>query len=126
MLIGAEQLGIKSKPVARFPMPRAQRAILMRLPIISAKLQAKLAEDEPNLTVGDVGGLLIAVSEASARRTTIAAVRPDPDRQALEGLPGGRGDQCGQARPWGRELGRRLFRIKITLKEIQPRIGRLD
>ena len=64
MLIGAEQLGIKSKPVARFPMPRAQRAILMRLPIISAKLQEKLAEDEPQLTVGDVGGLLIAVSEA--------------------------------------------------------------
>ena len=64
MLIGAEHLGIKSKPIARFPMPRAQRAILLRLPIISAKLQEKLAEDEPQLTVGDVGGLLIAVSEA--------------------------------------------------------------
>jgi hypothetical protein len=64
MLIGAEQLGIKFKPVARFPVPRAQRAVLSRLPIISANLEAKLAEKEPTVTVADVGGLLIAVSEA--------------------------------------------------------------
>ena len=64
LLIGAEQLGIKTKLVARFPVPRAQRAILMRLPVISANLQAKLAANEPPLTVGEVGGLLIAVSEA--------------------------------------------------------------
>ena len=64
MLIGAEQLDIKFKPVARFPVPKAQRAILSRLPIISANLEAKLAEKEPTVTVADVGGLLIAVSEA--------------------------------------------------------------
>ena len=63
MLIGAEQLGIKFKPVARFPVPRAQRAVLSRLPIISANLEAKLAEKEPTVTVADVGGLLIAVCE---------------------------------------------------------------
>jgi hypothetical protein len=64
MLIGAEQLGIKFKSVARFPVPRSQRAIQTRLPIISATLEAKPSVDEPNLTVGDVGGLLIAVCEA--------------------------------------------------------------
>jgi hypothetical protein len=64
MLIGAEQLGLKIKPVARFAVPGAQRTLLTRLPIISANLQAKLQEDDPDLTVGDVGGLLIAVSEA--------------------------------------------------------------
>jgi hypothetical protein len=64
MLIGAEQLGIKFKPVARFPVPRSQRAILTWLPIISASLEAKLAEEEPDVTVGDVGGLLIAACEA--------------------------------------------------------------
>ena len=64
MLIGAEQFGIKFKPVARFPVPRAQRAILKRLPIISASLEAKLAEEEPHVTVGDAGGLLIAACEA--------------------------------------------------------------
>jgi hypothetical protein len=64
MLIGAEQLDIKFKPVARFPVPKAQRAILSRLPIISANLEAKLAEKKRHVTVGDVGGLLIAVCEA--------------------------------------------------------------
>jgi hypothetical protein len=64
MLIGAEQLGIKTKIVTQLPLPVAQRTILMTLPIISANLQAKLAKDKPLLTVGDVGGLLIAVSEA--------------------------------------------------------------
>jgi hypothetical protein len=64
MLIGAEQLAIKSKPVARFPLREAERAILLRLPILSVKLKRKLAKGEPSLTVGDVGGLLIAVSEA--------------------------------------------------------------
>ena len=125
MLIGAEQLGIKSKPVARFPLPRAQRAILLRLPIISANLQETLAEDEPHLTVGDVGGLLIAVSEALLDAPPLQQFALILTAKRLEGLPGGRGVQCGQARPRGRELGRRLFRIRITLKEIQPRIGRL-
>jgi len=64
MLIGAERLGIKTKPVAQFPVPRAQRSILMRLPIISNSIQKKLSVDQPHLTVGQIGGLLIAVSEA--------------------------------------------------------------
>ncbi len=64
ILIGAEQLGIKTKTVSQFPLPRAQQSILMRLPITSTNLKAKLAEDAPLLTIGEVSGLLIAVSEA--------------------------------------------------------------
>jgi hypothetical protein len=64
MLLGAEQLGIKTKIVTKLPLPATQRTILMTLPIISTTLQTKLAEDKPHLTVGDVGGLLIAVCEA--------------------------------------------------------------
>ena len=62
-LISAERLGIKSKPVARFPLPAAERAVLIKTPIISVKLQKKLAAKHLKLTVEDVGGLLIAVSE---------------------------------------------------------------
>ena len=64
LLIGAEQLGIKSKSVSRFPLSKAERKVLMTTPILSAVLMKKLAEHEPHLTVGEVGGLLIAVSEA--------------------------------------------------------------
>ena len=45
-------------------MQKAQQSILLRLPVVSANLQAKLAEDEPHVTVGEVGGLLIVVFEA--------------------------------------------------------------
>jgi hypothetical protein len=64
LLIGAEQLGIKSKTISRFPLSKAERKVLMTTPILSADLMEKLAEHEPHLTVGEVGGLLIAVSEA--------------------------------------------------------------
>jgi hypothetical protein len=64
LLIGAEQLGIKSKSVSRFPLSKAEREVLMTTPILSADLMEKLAEHDPHLTVGEVGGLLIAVSEA--------------------------------------------------------------
>ena len=63
-LIGAEQLGIKSRSVSRFPLSKAERKVLMTTPILSADLMEKLAEDDPHLTLGEVGGLLIAVSEA--------------------------------------------------------------
>ncbi len=64
LLIGAEQLGIKSKSVSRLPLSSAERKVLMTTPILSAHLMEKLAEHDPHLTVGEVGGLLIAVSEA--------------------------------------------------------------
>jgi hypothetical protein len=64
MLIGAEQLGIKTRIVTKFPVPAAQRSVLTMLPVASMNLQTKLATKNPKLTVGEVGGLLIAVSEA--------------------------------------------------------------
>jgi len=64
LLIGAEQLGIKFKSVVRFPLSDAERKVLMTTPILSADLMEKLAEHDPHPTVGEVGGLLIAVSEA--------------------------------------------------------------
>ena len=44
LLIGAEQLGIKSKSVSRFPLSKAERKVLMTTPILSADLMEKLAE----------------------------------------------------------------------------------
>ncbi len=64
LLIGAEQLGIKSRSVSRFPLSKAERKVLMTTPIMSADLMDKLTELDPHLTVGKIGGLLIAVSEA--------------------------------------------------------------
>ncbi len=64
ILVGAEQLGIKRSPVARLPLSEAERAVLMTTPTIDRTIQSKLAAKNPNPTVGEVGGLLMAVAEA--------------------------------------------------------------
>jgi hypothetical protein len=61
MLISAEQLGIKTKTVARFSVPEVEA--LMITPTIDESVKKKLAAKRPKLTVGEIGGLLIAVSE---------------------------------------------------------------
>ncbi len=50
LLIGAEHLGIKSKPVSRFPLSKAERKVLMTTPILSADLMEKLVKHDPHLT----------------------------------------------------------------------------
>ena len=64
LLIGAEQLGIKEKPVARFPLAWAERAVLLLFTAVDKKTLAKLETEKPSVTVGEVGGLLMAVAEA--------------------------------------------------------------
>ena len=64
MLIGAEQLGIKDKPVARFPLPWAERAVLLMFTDADKKILKKLEPEKPIFTVGEIGGLLIAVATA--------------------------------------------------------------
>jgi hypothetical protein len=74
MLIGAEQLGIKTRPVAQFPLPEAERAVLVMIPTIDQKLRKKLATENPKLTVGEVGGLLVTVAEALLDATPLQSV----------------------------------------------------
>jgi hypothetical protein len=64
MLIGAEQIGIKDRPVKRFPLPWAERAVLLMFTTVDKKTLKKLEAEKPIFTVGEVGGLLIAVATA--------------------------------------------------------------
>ena len=64
LLIGAEQLGIKDKPVARFPLPWSELAFLLLFAPIDKKTLKKLETAEPILTIGEIGGLLMSVAEA--------------------------------------------------------------
>jgi hypothetical protein len=64
LLIGAEQLGIKEKPVAPFPLPWSELAPLLLFVPIDKKTLRKLETEKPILTVGEIGGLLMAVAEA--------------------------------------------------------------
>jgi len=64
MLIGAEQLGIKEKPVKRFPLVWAERAVLLLFTAVDKRMLAWLETEDPSVTVGEVGGLLMAVATA--------------------------------------------------------------
>jgi hypothetical protein len=64
LLIGAEQLGIKEKPVAPFPLPWSELAALLVFARIDNKTLKKLEAEQPILTVGEIGGLLMAAAEA--------------------------------------------------------------
>ena len=64
MLIGAEQLGIKEKPVARFPLGWTERAVLLLFTGVDKEILMKLETEKPSVTVAEVGGILIAVATA--------------------------------------------------------------
>jgi hypothetical protein len=64
MWIGAEQLGIKDKPVTRFPLAWAERAVLLLFTAVDKKMLSKLETENPKITVAEVAGLLMAVAEA--------------------------------------------------------------
>ncbi|MGA2705616.1 MAG: plasmid pRiA4b ORF-3 family protein [Isosphaeraceae bacterium] len=124
LLIGAEQLGIKTKPVARFLLPGAERAVLMMIPAIDENIHRKLATLKPKLTVGEVGGLLMAVAEAmiDAHPLHCFALIMTAKRLmdcleaevtgALEPTPGSARSSV-------------VYRLRITLADIEPAIWRL-
>ena len=64
LLIGAEQLGIKEKPVTPFPLPWSELAALLVFGRIDSKTLKKLEAEKPIFTVGEIGGLLMAVAAA--------------------------------------------------------------
>ncbi|MGC1720689.1 MAG: plasmid pRiA4b ORF-3 family protein [Isosphaeraceae bacterium] len=124
LLIGAEQLGIKTKPVARFLLPGAERAVLLMIPAIDENIHKKLATLKPKLTVGEVGGLLMAVAEAMidahplhcfALIMTAKSLMDCLEAEvtgALESTPGSVRSSM-------------IYRLRITLADIEPAIWRL-
>ncbi len=64
MLSGAEQLGVKDKPIGQFPLSWAERAVLLLFTAADKKTLKKLEPEKPKLTIGEVGGLLMAVATA--------------------------------------------------------------
>jgi hypothetical protein len=124
MLIGAERLGIKAKAVARFPLRAAERSAVMMIPAIDEEMRKKLAAKSPRLTVGEAGGLLMAIAEAALDAPPLHALALIP---AVEGLM-----CCLEAEVTGamkpadepRKPGL-VYRLRITLEGVEPPIWRV-
>jgi hypothetical protein len=123
MLIGAEQLGIKTKQVARFPLPMVERAVLMMTPTIDEKIQKTLAAKNPKLTVGEVGGLLVAVTEAmldAAPSQGFALIMTAKSLMNCLEM-----EVTGALKPTeSKGTSSMIYRLKITLADAKPAIWR--
>lgn len=63
-LVVADQLRIKTKPVAELPLRDEDRDALVAMPTLKAKVRKQLAKRGTDLTVADVAGVTMAVAEA--------------------------------------------------------------
>ena len=123
MLIGAEQLGIKTEPVARFPLPAAERAVLMMTPTIDEKIQKKLIAKNPKLTIGEVGGILMAVTEALLDAPPLQGFALITTAKSLMNCL--ESEVTGAMEPAaGKGTSTTIYRFRITLADIEPVIWR--
>ncbi len=124
MLIGAERLGIKSKPVARFPQPGAERAVLLMTPGIDGTVQKKLMATNPKLTVGEVGGLLMAVAAAMLDAPPLQGfaliMTAKSLMNCLESEVTGAMEPTPKAEPSAS-----IYRLRITLADVEPPVWRV-
>ena len=124
MLIGAERLGIKSKPVARFPQPGAERAVLLMTPGIDETVQKKLMATNPKLTVGEVGGLLMAVAGAMLDAPPLQGfaliMTAKSLMNCLESEVTGAMEPTPKAEPSAS-----IYRLRITLADVEPPVWRV-
>lgn len=124
MLIGAERLGIKSKPVARFPLPGAERAVLLMTPGIDEKLQKKLMATNPKLTVGEVGGLLIAVAGAMLDAAPMQGFALIMTAKSLMNCL--ESEVTGAMEPAVKSGAKTtIYRLRITLADVEPPVWRV-
>jgi hypothetical protein len=124
LLIGSEQLGIKTKSVARFPLPEAERAVLMMTPTIDEKIQKKLAAKNPKLTIGEVGGLLMAVAEAMLDAPPLQGFALIMTAKSLMNCLESE-VTAGIEPTSGAPRSTTIYRLRITLADIEPAIWRL-
>jgi hypothetical protein len=123
LLIGAERLGIKAKTVDRYPLPGAERAVLMSTPTIDEKIQKKLMATSPKLTVGEVGGLLIAVAEAMLDASPSQGFALIMTAKSLMNCL--ESEVTGAVEPTAKSgASTTIYRLRITLEDVEPPVWR--
>lgn len=124
-LVAAEQLRIKTKAIEPFPLAENERAIVISLPALPAKLKKKLAKKVGSFTVAEVASMVLAAAESF--------VDAEPHQQVALLLVAKKLMDCLQAsivmpgtvtratkpKPTGT-----VYQFKITLQESQPPIWR--
>jgi hypothetical protein len=127
VLVAAENLGIKKKPLEHFELAPAQRDVLLLVPGVSKAIKNKLAKAS-NLTVAEVASMTMALAEDLTERDArkqlavlfVAKHLIDQLQNRIVGpiAPTAAKKRKAKAKP------DMLFQLKITLLDLKPPIWR--
>ena len=130
VLVGAEQLGIKNKPLEDFWQSPAQRDVLLLVPGISKSIKGKLAKKGASFTLAEVAGMTMALVEdlpdGDARKQMafllVAQHLMDRLREGVGGPTKPEEDHT--EKPKARASSTTVYQFKITLNDYEPTIWR--
>jgi hypothetical protein len=123
ILAGAEQLGLRSRPVSKFPLPERERAVLLMVQDLDEKVREKLAAKSPKLTVGEVGGLLMAVAEEILDAQGMQGFALMLTAKAL--IDCLKSEVEGAMEPKKAAPSTSVYRLRVMLADIEPPVWRL-
>jgi hypothetical protein len=130
ILVAAEQMGIKNKPLEHFYLSPGQRAVLLLVPGVSKAVKIKLAKEKSSFTVAEVAGMTTALAEdlldgdAGKQLAALLVTRHLMDR-LQEGVASPAKPEEGKSKkPKAKTSATTIYQFKITLKDIEPPIWR--
>ena len=129
VLVAAEQLEIKNRPLEHFWLAPAQREVLLLVPSVSKTVKGKLAKEQSSFTVAEVASMTMALAEdlpdGDARKqvAVLLVAKHLMDRlQEVFGPP--KPTENKAKKPKAKTASLSLYQFKITLKAIEPPIWR--
>lgn len=129
VLIAAEKLGIKDKPLEHFFLSPAQQEVLLLAPGISKTVKGKLAEKGSSFTLAEVAGMTMALAEdlsdGDARKQVAVMLVANHLMEQLQFAFGPRKPTENKGKkPKAKTSATTIYQFKITLKGIEPPIWR--
>jgi hypothetical protein len=129
VLVAAEHLGIKNKPLEHFWLSPAQRDVLLLVPGVSKSVKGRLAKEKASFTVAEVAGMTMALAEdlpeGDARKQVAVLLVTKHLLDRLQEIFGSPKPTDNKSRkPKVKTTTATVFQFKITLKDIEPPIWR--